>query len=147
MRGELNVRKWTSLTIVSAFVVTLVLVAVHPVTAHHSFTAFWYMDRMESIEGTVLQLRIVNPHPMLTVEVTDAKGQKVVWTITARATATALVNGGWTPDTLPAGTRVKVEGAPSRREGTKALAAGAITRLTDGKMLSFGGVGNIAAGE
>ena len=56
---------------------------------------------------------------------------------------------GWltgTPETLAPGTRVKVEGAPPRREGTKALAAGAITRMTDGKILSFGGVGNIAAG-
>ena len=140
-------RTWTSRGILSAFVLTLVLVAAGPVSAHHSFTAFWYMNKMESIEGTVLELKIVNPHPSLKVEVTDAKGQKVVWTITARATATALVNGGWTPDTLPVGTRVKVEGAPSRREGTKALAAGAITRLTDGKMLSFGGVGDIAAGE
>jgi hypothetical protein len=146
MRGERNVRKWTSLTIVSAFVVSLVLVAGHPVSAHHSFTAFWNMDKMEAIEGTVLELKIVNPHPMLTVEVTDAKGQKTVWSITARATATALVKGGWTPETLPAGTRVKVEGAPSRRAGTKALAAGAITKLSDGKVLSFGGVGNIAAG-
>jgi hypothetical protein len=133
--------------VLSAVVAGLVLVAAPPVSAHHSFTAFWYMDRMNTIEGTVVELKIVNPHPMLTVEVTDAKGQKVVWSITARATATALVNGGWTPDTLPPGTRVKVEGAPSRREGTKALAAGAITRLSDGRVLSFGGVGNIAAGE
>lgn len=139
-------RKWISLAIVSTFVVSMVLLAARPVSAHHSFTAFWFMDRMNTIEGTVVELKIVNPHPTLTVEVTDAKGQKVLWTITARATATALVKGGWTPDTLPAGTRVKVEGAPPRREGTKALAAGAITRLSDGKTLSFGGVGNIAAG-
>jgi len=141
------VRKWTSLTMVSVFVVSLVLMGAQPVSAHHSFTAFWFMDKMNTIEGTVVELKIVNPHPTLTVDVTDAKGQKVLWTITARATATALVKGGWTPDTLPAGSRVKVEGAPSRREGTKALAAGAITRLSDGKMPSFGGVGDIAAGE
>jgi len=139
------VRKWTSLAIVSAFVVIMVMAA-QPVSAHHSFTAFWFMDKMNTIEGTVVELKIVNPHPTLTVEVADAKG-KAIWTITARATATALVKGGWTPETLPVGIRVKVEGAPSRREGTKALAAGAITRLTDGKMLSFGGVGDIAAGE
>ena len=138
-------RKWTSLAIVSAFVVIMVMAA-QPVSAHHSFTAFWFMDKMNTIEGTVVELKIVNPHPTLTVEVADAKG-KAIWTITARATATALVKGGWTPETLPVGIRVKVEGAPSRREGTKALAAGAITRLTDGKMLSFGGVGDIAAGE
>lgn len=139
-------RKWTSLTIVSAFVASMVFLAVRPVSAHHSFTAFWFMDKMNSIEGTVVELKIVNPHPTLTVEVTDANGQKAIWTITARATATALVKGGWTPQTLAPGTRVKVEGAPPRREGTKALAAGAITRLSDGKVLSFGGVGDIAAG-
>jgi hypothetical protein len=136
----------TSFAVVAAVVIAAACLSAQPVSAHHSFTAFWYMDKMESIEGTVVELRIVNPHPMLTVEVTDPKGQKAIWTITARATATALVNGGWTPETLMPGTRVKVEGAPSRRQGIKALAAGAITRLTDGKMLSFGGVGDIAAG-
>lgn len=139
-------RKWISLTIVSTLVVSMVSLAVQPVFAHHSFTAFWFMDRMSTIEGVVVELRMVNPHPTLKVEVTEPNGQKTVWTITARATASALVKGGWTPQTLAPGTRVKVEGSPSRREGTKALAAGAITTLSDGKVLSFGGVGNIAAG-
>lgn len=139
-------RMWTSWTVVGALVAGMVAMPAHPALAHHSFTAFWYMDKMESIEGVVVELRMVNPHPTLTVEVTDAGGQKVVWTITARATASALVKGGWTIDTLPPGTRVKVEGAPPRRAGTKALAAGAITRMSDGKLLSFGGVGDIAAG-
>jgi hypothetical protein len=140
------VRKWTSLAMVSTVVVAMVFMTPKPVSAHHSFTAFWYMDKMNTIEGTVVELKIVNPHPTLTVEVTDARGQKSLWTITARATASALVKGGWTPETLMPGTKVKVEGAPPRREGTKALAAGYITRLSDGKMLSFGGVGDIAAG-
>ena len=139
-------RKRTSLAIVGVLVVGVMSSAVRPAFAHHSFTAFWYMDRMSTIEGVVVELKMVNPHPILTVEVTDAKGQKAVWSITARATASALVKGGWTPETLGPGTRVKVEGAPPRREGTKALAAGSITRMSDGKVLSFGGVGDIAAG-
>ena len=140
-------RKWIALAVVTTFVASMVLVAARPASAHHSFTAFWFMDRTASIEGTVVELKIVNPHPTLTVEVTDAKGQKAIWTITARATATAMVKGGWTPDTLAPGTRVKVEGAPSRREGMKALASGPITRLQDGKVLSFGGTADIPAGE
>jgi len=123
------------------------LIGAAAVSAHHSFTAFWFMDKMDAIEGTVVQLRIVNPHPTLTVEVTNAIGEKEIWTITARATATAMVKGGWTPETLTPGTRVKVEGAPPRREGTKALAAGPITRLQDGKVLSFGGSADIPAGD
>ena len=94
-------RTWTSLTVVSAFVVSMVLVAAPPVSAHHSFTAFWFIDRMNTIEGTVVELKIVNPHPMLTVEVTDAKGQKVLWAITARATATALSASGIMPSGTP----------------------------------------------
>ncbi len=139
--------KWTSLTVVGVFVASVVFLTAPPASAHHSFTAFWFMDKMNTIEGTVVELKIVNPHPTMTVEVTNAQGQKELWTITARATATAMVKGGWTPETLPIGTRVKVEGAPSRREGTKALAAGPITRLTDGKLLSFGGTADIPAGE
>lgn len=139
-------RKWTSLAIVSTLVVSMASWAAQPVFAHHSFTAFWFMDKTSVIEGVVVELRMVNPHPTLTVEVTDASGQKAVWTITARATATALVKGGWTPQTLAPGTRVRVEGNPPRREGTRGLAAGAITKLGDGTVLSFGGTGNIAAG-
>lgn len=139
-------RKWTSLTIVSTLVVSMVSLAARPVFAHHSFAAFWLMDRTSTIEGVVVELRMVNPHPTLTVEVTDANGQKAVWTITSRATASALLKGGWTPQTLAPGTRVRVEGNPPRREGTKALAAGAITKLGDGTVLSFGGTGGIPQG-
>jgi hypothetical protein len=141
------VRTWTAPALVAGVVAGVMLLGGASAAAHHSFTAFWFMDKMESIEGTVVALKIVNPHPTMTVEVTDATGRKEIWTITARATATAMVKGGWTPETLTAGTRVRVEGAPPRREGTKGLAAGPITRLTDGKVLSFGGSAEIPAGE
>ncbi len=139
-------RKWTSLAIVSTLVVGMMLWTSKPVAAHHSFTSFWFMDKSSTIEGVVVELKMVNPHPILKVEVTEANGQKVLWTITATATASALVKGGWTPETLSAGTKVKVEGHPPRRDGTKGLAAGAITNLGTGMVLSFGGTGGIAAG-
>jgi hypothetical protein len=140
------VRKWTSFAIVSGLVVSAMLWDAPPASAHHSFTSFWFMDKTSTIEGVVVELRMVNPHPVLKVEVTDPGGQKVLWTITATATASALVKGGWTPETLSAGTKVKVEGHPPRRDGTKGLAAGAITNLGTGMVLSFGGTGGIAAG-
>ena len=139
-------RKWTSLAIVSTVVVGIVVCASRPVSAHHSFTSFWFMDKTEAIEGVVVELKMVNPHPTLKVEVTEPNGQKTVYTFTATATASALVKGGWTADTLSAGTRVKVEGHPPRREGTKGLAAGTITNLGTGNKLSFGGALGIAVG-
>ena len=139
-------RKRTSLSIVSTLVVGMVLSATLPLAAHHSFTSFWFMDKTEAIEGVVVELKMVNPHPTLKIEVTEPNGAKTIYTITATATASALVKGGWTAETLAAGTRVKVEGHPPRREGTKGLAAGTITNLGTGNKLSFGGALGIAVG-
>ena len=106
--------------------------------AHHSFTAFWHVDREVEITGIVKSVKLVNPHSEMIVEVTEANGAKSLWTITSRATGTGILQGGWTSETVPVGTRVKVVGHPSRKEGAKALAAGTIT-LPDGKQVCFGG--------
>ena len=140
-------RKWISSRAVGAAVALAGTLLAVPGLAHHSFAPFWHMDRMATIEGVVVELRMVNPHPTLKVEVAEANGQKAVWTITARATASALITGGWTAQTLTPGMRVRVQGNPPRREGLDALAAGAITKLADGAVLSFGGTGDIPAGE
>lgn len=121
-----------------------VMAATVPVPAHHSFTNFWFMDREVEITGVVREVKLVNPHSELTIEV-SAGPQAGVWYITSRATGSGLRRGGWTPDTLPVGTVVKVQGNPSRKEGAKALAAGRIT-LPDGKTLSFGGAEGIPQG-
>jgi hypothetical protein len=104
------------------------------------------MDRNVTIEGVVTELKLVNPHPTMKVEVTEANGQKAIWTITARATASAILKAGWSAETAPIGAKVKIEGNPSRREGARALAAGKIIRMADGKELSFGGTGGIPQG-
>jgi hypothetical protein len=124
--------------------VLFLLTAAAPVPAHHSFTNFWFMDREVEITGVVKEVKLVNPHSELTVEVTDGP-QAGTWYITSRATGSGLRRGGWTPETLPVGTVVKVAGNPSRKEGAKALAAGTIT-LPDGKKLSFGGAEGIPQG-
>ena len=125
--------------------VTLLLLGM-PVLAHHSFTSFWYMDKTVEITGVVQSVKLVNPHPEMVVEVTTPTGQKEVWTITGRATGTGILKAGWTAETVPVGTKVKVEGAPSRKEGAKAIAAGKITKA-DGTVVYFGGGGGIPAGD
>lgn len=131
---------------ITAVLVAVALLATVPAMAHHSFSSFWYMDRSVSIEGVVTVVRLVNPHPEMKVEVTEANGEKSVWNITGRATGSAIVKAGWTAETLPIGTKVTVEGAPSRKEGAKALAAGKITMMDSGKIVWFGGGGGIPQG-
>ena len=133
-------------TALSLTVAGLLLVGTIPASAHHSFTSFWYMDRTASIEGVVTEVKLVNPHPSMFVEVTEANGTKSVWHITGRATGSGILKAGWTAETVPVGTRVKVEGLPSRKEGAKTLAAGKITKLQDGSVVWFGGGGGIPQG-
>jgi hypothetical protein len=116
-----------------------------PVLAHHSFQSFWQMDKKIEVTGVVVSLKLVNPHPEMQIEVTDANGQKSIWMVAATGTGTSMLKAGWTTATVPVGTTVKVEGSPSRREGAKAVAAGKIIKA-DGSVVWFGGGGGIPQG-
>ena len=133
-------KTWTSI------IAAALLLATASASAHHSFNSFWYMDRTASIEGVVLEVKLVNPHPLMKVEVTEANGQKSIWNITGRATGSGILKAGWTAETVPVGTKVKIEGLPSRQEGAKALAAGKITKVDSGDVVWFGGGGGIPQG-
>jgi hypothetical protein len=137
MEGPL-MRIWT--------IAAALLLATGTTSAHHSFNSFWYMDRNAAIEGVVTEVKLVNPHPLMKVEVVEANGSKSIWNITGRATGSGILRAGWTAETVPVGTKVKVEGFPSRQEGAKALAAGKITKLESGDVVWFGGGGGIPQG-
>lgn len=130
---------------VSAALAVMFLMLTVPAVAHHSFTSFWYMDKTVEITGVVKSVKLVNPHANMTVEVTEANGEKSIWSITSRGSVSALRAGGWKEDTVTIGMKVKIEGNPSRKEGAKGLAAGKITK-PDGSVVSFGGVGGIPQG-
>ena len=121
------------------------LMVTMPVSAHHSFTAFWVVDETVEVEGVVMQVKLVNPHPEMKIEVTEANGQKAVWIITATASGMSIMRAGWNAETVPVGMQVTIEGNPSRKQGVKALAAGKITRA-DGSVVWFGGGGGIPQG-
>lgn len=119
----------------------ILLILTVPVLAHHSFSSFWYMDKTIEITGIVKSIKVVNPHPEMLLEVTEPNGQTSTWSVTATSSGSAIRRAWGVDDALdklPVGTKIKVEGHPSRKEGAKALAAGTIT-LPDGKQLPFGG--------
>ncbi len=101
--------------------IALQVIPLASVEAHHSASSFWHTDRTTVIEGVVKEVHMVNPHPEVVVEVTEANGEKSLWYLSGSGNASAWIRSGWTDDTLPAGMAVKVEGNPSLREGSKAL--------------------------
>jgi uncharacterized protein DUF6152 len=118
--------------------VVLLMLAI-PVSAHHSLTSFWDVDKTISITGIVKVVKLVNPHANMIVEVTDANGQKADWSITARGSVSLLRQLGWKEDTVTPGMKVTVEGSPSRNPGAHGIAAGTITR-PDGSVVTFGAI-------
>jgi hypothetical protein len=120
----------------SILIAGLLLTWTLPTLAHHSAGNFWYTDRNVEVQGTVQSVKIINPHPELVIQVTNAAGDKEIWRITGGGNASGMIRAGWKNGTLPVGMLVKVEGHPSRTEGAKALLAGKVT-TPEGKVLDF----------
>jgi len=113
-----------------------ILVAGLPVQAHHSIPAFWDEQKSIEIKGTVKQMKIVNPHSELILEVTGPDGRKSDW-IGVAGIASQMIKAGWTNETLKFGTAITVEGAPPRKEGAKGILVRKII-LPDGRVLTSG---------
>jgi hypothetical protein len=131
----MNLLRWIS---VSAAVIAVVLTAtVMPARAHHSSAPFYDSSKTAQAQGPVTRFVFKNPHAFLYFESTEEGGQKIEWQVELGAPA-SLVRTGWTPDTLKAGTMIKVAGQPSRAEGTHGMCCARITRL-DGSPIVAGG--------
>ena len=80
--------------------------------AHHGIANF-DVNREIEISGTVTELRLINPHSWLHVEVTGADGRMTKWRCELRG-ASVLRRSGWSAEMFAPGTRVTITGAPDR---------------------------------
>lgn len=100
-------------TISAAWALSSVLaLAAIPAAAHHS-TAIYDSDNPIELAGTVVEWQFVNPHCFILLEVTDAGGEKKVWSLEGGNTA-GLFRRGWTPNTLKAGDEILITVRPLR---------------------------------
>lgn len=80
--------------------------------AHHSFAPVYDGSRFASASGVVTSFRLVNPHALLTLDVTDDAGKVVQWTVEFDGRLNLTVFG-WTPETIRVGERVTITGNPT----------------------------------
>jgi hypothetical protein len=110
--------------------------------AHHSFGAEFDRNKPVHLEGTVVEFEWVNPHSWLVIDVDQEDGSVVQWRVEGGAPS-ALLRRGWTRDTLPAGTRVTVDGFQAKDGKPRANANNIV--FPDGKTMQIGSGGIGAA--
>jgi hypothetical protein len=112
-----------------------------PIFAHHSFAAEFDINRPIQLDGVVTKMEFSNPHSWLHIEVTTDAGEKQQWMVEGGA-PNALMRNGWNRNSVPAGTKVHVEGFQAKDRSFRA--SGREITLPDGKSL-FMGQGGAAA--
>jgi hypothetical protein len=112
-----------------------------PSHGHHSFAAEFDINRPIQLDGVVTKMEFSNPHSWLHIEVTTDAGEKQQWMVEGGA-PNALMRNGWNRNSVPAGTRVHVEGFQAKDRSFRA--SGREITLPDGKSL-FMGQGGAAA--
>jgi hypothetical protein len=85
---------------VPAVVILTLVSAALPLSAHHSWPVS--MDRLVTVEGTVIEFEWANPHPMMTLEVPTNDGRTEKWKVGGSAIVRMTANG-WTKTTVKPG--------------------------------------------
>lgn len=102
-----------------------------PAQAHHSFPATYIVDQTVTIEGTVVQMMLRNPHSFVQVMVRDKDGKTITWAIEWGAGGD-LTGKGVGANTLKPGDKVRVTGNPARDPAAHRLRMNSIVRPSDG---------------
>jgi hypothetical protein len=105
-------------------------------SAHHSFTATYDTEKTVSIEGTVVQFMLRNPHSFLHVSVKNKEGKEEVWNV--EWAAAGQLSGAALVTSLKAGDPVVVRGNPARDAADMRLRMVSVKRTSDGASWGFG---------
>lgn len=77
--------------------------------AHHSFAAAFDMNKPVTVQGTIVQIRLENPHSWFFLDVKDANGKMVRWAFEA-GTPSGMVRNGFKPGIIKKGVEVTIKG-------------------------------------
>ncbi|HUA21618.1 MAG TPA: DUF6152 family protein [Bryobacteraceae bacterium] len=98
---------------VSAIFGLIALVGV-PAWAHHSFAAEYDMKQPITVHGTVVQVRLENPHSWFVVDVKDPATGKVSRMSFEAGTPSGMIRNGYRPGIIKTGEEVTIKGFRSK---------------------------------
>ena len=135
----------TKVVSIAAGVALMLAIAVTPALAHHSFAAEFDAKKPVKLRGTVVKMEWINPHSWIHMDVKDPVTGKVErWMIEGGA-PNALLRRGWNRNSLPAGSKIAVQGFQAKDGSFRAN--GRDITFADGKKLFVGSSGTGAPDE
>ncbi len=84
-----------------------------PASAHHSFAAVYNLDQAVTVKGTIVKVRLTNPHSWFYIDVTDAAGNVQHWAFEA-GTPSGMIRNGYKASVIKPGDVVTVSGFHAR---------------------------------
>jgi hypothetical protein len=77
--------------------------------AHHSFAAAFDMNKPISVTGTIVQVRLENPHSWFFLDVKNDSGKVERWSFEA-GTPSGMIRNGFKPNQIKKGVEVTIRG-------------------------------------
>lgn len=96
------------------------LLTAMPALAHHSFAAAYNLQNPIEIKGSIVDVRLTNPHSHFFVDVVNAKGETEHWKIEA-GTPSGMIRNGYSPKIIKKGDIVTIKGFRARDDSTNGM--------------------------
>ena len=116
-----------------------VWVCVSQASAHHNFAAEFDASKPLTIEGTLKEWEMMNPHSWFHIDVEGPDGEVVTWMIEG-GSPNQLIRNGITKNTVAIGTQLTIRAYAARDGSNKAVGRDFV--LPDGGRLFLGGSAN-----
>jgi DNA/RNA endonuclease YhcR with UshA esterase domain len=84
-------------------------------SAHHSFAAIYDMQQPITVKGTIVNVRLTNPHSWFYLDVKNEAGEVERWAFEA-GTPSGMIRNGYKPNIIKTGDEVTITGFRGRVE-------------------------------
>jgi hypothetical protein len=109
---------------------------------HHSFAGSYVEDKSVTLDGTVAEFNIRNPHSFISIEVKDKDGNVTRWG-GEWGGVTQLSQGGVNRFTLKIGDHIIIDGAPARDASDHKILVRQVVRPAAGTTPEFKWTGRV----